>query len=270
MNGGRALAGKRCALVLACVCCFTAGAVHCAESAGSTPGVAAAGARQLSMESFAGLWEPIDKTTRLLTLAGSEPPLNAKAQRLYQAYQAAAAKGDRWFDTEEDCLPLGITRLMAESPFEMIVDRQRVALMFQWNRFFVHFAPRRSQHPKQYDYPNYNGHSIAYLRGDKLILDSTYFTSDTVLDASGLPHSGRLHVVQSLALEDKDTLVDTLTITDPGAFTSSWNAQLRMKRMPAGARLQEDDCVVRKNLAYMHAHRRREAGLAALGLTDLE
>jgi hypothetical protein len=228
----------------------------------------ASAAAAVRMEDFAGFWQPAVKVTQLMTTEGKQPPLNAKARKLYQAIQASAAKGDRWFDTEEDCLPLGMTRMVAESPFEMVVDKNRVALIFQWNRH-VHFAPRKDKHLQEYDYPNYLGHSIAHMNGNQMILDSTYFNNYTVLDYSGLPHSDQLHVVQSLALKDKDTIIDTFTITDPGAFTAPWTTQLTLKRMPAGQQIKEDVCVERKNLMYMNAHKRHDDAMEKLGLDDL-
>jgi hypothetical protein len=223
---------------------------------------------KVRMEDFSGFWQPATKTTKLMTIDGKAPPLTAAASKLYQAYQAAAAKNDRWFDTEEDCLPIGMTRMVAESPFEMVVAKDRVAMIFEWNRH-VHFAPRQAKHATDYDYPAYMGHTIARMNGSQMILDSTYFSSDTILDYSGLPHSDQLNVVQSLALKDKNTLINTVTITDPAAFTNPWRTQLTLKRMPAGAQMKEDVCVTRKNLEYMNAHARREKGLEAAGLSDL-
>lgn len=245
--------------------CIQAAVLPFAGSAVASPKAA------VRMQDFAGFWRADPKVKEFLPLGGGSPPLNAKAKQLYLAYQAAAARGDRWFDTEEDCLPLGITRLVAESPFELVVDKDRVALLFEWNRL-VHFAPRALVHPnKQYDYPNYDGHTIAHMNGNRLVLDSVYFTSDTILDYSGLPHSGQLHVVQSLAFESghHDHVIDTIRITDPRAFTAPWKTQLILTRMPSDTVLPEDVCVDRKNLIYMHAHQRRNAGLKALGLGDL-
>jgi hypothetical protein len=249
----------RCGVTLACI-------VSLSLAAGS---VSADNAKpSIRMESFGGLWQPATKITQLRTIDGKAPPLTANASKLYQAYEAAAAKNDRWFDTEEDCLPLGMTRMVAQSPFELVVDKDRVAMIFEWNRH-VHFALRRATHEKEYDYPAYMGHTIAHMNGTQMVLDSTYFSSDTVLDYSGLPHSDQLHVVQSLLLQDQNTIVDTMTITDPAAFTSPWKTQVTLKRLPAGERIKEDVCVERKNLAVMNAHARRDKGLEALGLSDL-
>lgn len=248
---------SRHALTLACLSALT---LACAS--------VATAANAVRMEDFSGFWQPASKVTKLTTADGKAPPLTPAASKLYQAYQAAAAKNDRWFDTEEDCLPLGMTRMVAESPFELVVDKERVAMIFEWNRQ-VHFAPRKSKHADDYDYPAYMGHTISYMKGNQLVLDSTYFSSDTILDYSGLPHSDQLQVSQSLALKDQNTLINTITITDPAAFTAPWKTQLTLKRLPAGERLKEDVCVERKNLEYMNAHARRDKGLEALGLSDL-
>ncbi|MFT3907540.1 MAG: hypothetical protein QM718_14685 [Steroidobacteraceae bacterium] len=220
------------------------------------------------MQAFAGFWAPAQQVAELKTADGKAPPLKPLARKYYQAFQAAAAKGDRWFDNELDCLPPGMTRLLTQSPFELIVDPEHVALWFQWNRF-VHVAERRSEHPSSYDYPGYLGHTIAYLQGDALVLDSEYFNDETLLDYGGLPHSDKLQLRQVLRLSDANTLVDQLTITDPGAFTTPWITQLNFQRMPAGTRFTEDVCVERQGITKLDAHRRRDAGLKKLGLGEL-
>jgi hypothetical protein len=217
------------------------------------------------MEDFAGLWQPTQKVTALRPTDGKLPALQPRARKLFDAAVASAADGDRWFDNELDCLPLGMTRLMAESPFELVVSATHVALVFEWNRH-VHFAERSAKHAPAYDYPAYLGHTTANLRGTALQLDSVYFTDDTLLDSSGLPHSDKLQVQQSLQLRDANTLVNTLTITDPATFATPWKATLTYGRLPAGAMLKEDVCVERMGLQKLNAHQRRDAGLKQLGL----
>jgi hypothetical protein len=230
---------------------------------GMTAMANAAGAAKL--EDFRGFWQPVSKVTQLRTVNGQLPALTAKGKKFYDAAVASASGGDRWFDNELDCLPIGMTRLMAESPFELVVDEKLVALAFQWNRH-VHVALRRDKHLSEYDYPAYLGYTIAYLRGGALQLDSTYFNDSTILDFSGLPHGEQLRVRQSLALRDANTLVVTMTITDPEYYAKAWQTRLTYNRMPADTLLKEDVCTERMGITKLDAHKRRDAGLKRLGL----
>ncbi|MFT3905268.1 MAG: hypothetical protein QM718_03060 [Steroidobacteraceae bacterium] len=214
--------------------------------------VGLAGPASAANAGFAGFWQPVSKVETLRTATGAAPPLKAAARKTYEANQAAAARGDRKFDDEHNCLPIGLTRLMAESPFELVQTDKQVDFVFEWNRYVLQ-APVRQQHPKQYAYPYYVGHAIARYEGDALIVDSVYFNDETILDRSGLPHSDALHVRQQLQLEGQDTLVDTLTIEDPRTFTQSWQTVLKYQRLPADTVLKEDVCVERLGLKKLDA-----------------
>lgn len=200
-----------------------------------------------SSSDFAGFWEPVAKVTTLKTVNGEAPPLKAEAKKAYEQHQAAAKKGDRSWDNEQKCLPIGMSRLMAESPFELMVAKKNLALIFEWNHF-VHLIDVADKQDKELTYPYYVGHSVAQFKGDAWNIDTIYFNDDTVLDASGLPHSDALHITQTLQLKDANTLENTMTIEDSKTFTKSWQTKLTYKRMPAGAQLKEDVCVERLGL----------------------
>jgi hypothetical protein len=196
-----------------------------------------------------GFWAPLKKIDTLLTTEGKTPPLNAEGKQIYDQHMAEAKAGQRDFDIERKCLPLGLTRLMAESSFELFQAKQEAGLLFEWNRT-VHVAYLRSQHDRdkhelQYAYPYYNGHSIAYTKGNTLVFDTIYFNEDNTLDKSGLPHSEDLHVTQSLKLQDANTLVNVVTIEDAKYYSKPWQTTFTYKRLPQGTYLKEDSCTER-------------------------
>jgi hypothetical protein len=198
---------------------------------------------------FSGFWQPVTKIETLLTVDGKTPPLNAEGKKIYDEHLAQTKLGKRDFDIERKCLPLGLTRLMAESSFELFQGKKEAGLLFEWNRT-VHMAYLRNQHERekhesQYAYPYYDGHSIAYAKGNTLVFDTIYFNEDNTLDKSGLPHSEDLHVTQSLKLKDANTLVDTVTIDDAKYYSKPWQTTFTYKRMPQGAYLKEDSCTER-------------------------
>jgi hypothetical protein len=196
---------------------------------------------------FNGYWSPVSKIATLRTSDGKAPPLNQAGKEIYEINKASATEGDRSFDNESKCLPIGMTRLMAESAFELLQTPGDVALIFEWNRH-VHIAPVRAAHLQQYAYPFYLGNSIAYIRGAALVIDSVYFNDQTLLDRSGLPHSDQLKVQQQLTLKGTNTLQNLMTITDPGMYSKPWTTTLTYRRLPAGERIGEDYCAERMGL----------------------
>jgi hypothetical protein len=216
---------------------------------------AAAAATAMIPPDFNGFWAPVSKVETLHVSDGKAPPLTATAKEIYEINLASAKDGDRSFDNETDCLPIGMTRLMAESPFEIMQTSKDVALIFEWNRH-VHIAPVRNAHPKEgYAYPFYLGNSLARVSGKSLVIDTVYFNDQTILDRSGLPHSDQLKVQQQLTLKDANTLQNRMTITDPETYNRPWSTTLTYTRLPEGERLKEDVCVERLGLKTLKAGR---------------
>ena len=199
-------------------------------------------------------WAPVTKVEKLLASDGKTPPLKPAANEIYEINVASAKEGDRSFDNESDCLPIGMTRLMAESAFELMQTNTDVALIFEWNRH-VHLMPVKSTHAKQYAYPFYLGNSIAIPNGQSLVIDTVYFSDQTILDRSGLPHSDQLKVKQQLTLRDANTLQNVMTITDPQMYSKPWSTALIYRRVTVGERLKEDVCVERMGLKRLKAGR---------------
>ncbi len=204
-----------------------------------------------------GFWQPVKKVETLLTADGKTPPLTAEGKKVYEANLAAAKAGKRDFDIERKCLPLGLTRLMAESSFELFQSKKEVGFIFEWNHV-VHMMNLRDKHDRvkyesQYAYPYYNGHSIASIKGNALVTDSIYFNEDNTLDKSGLPHSEDLQVTQSLSLKDANTLLNVVTIKDPRFYSKAWSTQFTYTRMPAGTYLKDDVCVDRLGIKKLNS-----------------
>ena len=204
-----------------------------------------------------GFWKPATVLTSLRTSGGAAPPLNASAQKLYADRAAAALKGDRSFDNGEKCLPIGITRLLAQSPFELAFTNSDVLFLYEWNRLQRPADLRKTRIEFDRAYPYYLGHPMAWWDGNVLVVDSIYFHDDIVLDANGLPHSDALHLVERYSLQDANTLIADVTVDDAKTFTKSWQTRFAFTRMDANARLTEDVCEDRLGLQNLNTNRNR-------------
>ena len=78
-------------------------------------------------------------------------------------------------------------------------------------------------HPADFD-PAYEGHSIGRWEGDALIVDSVGFNTRFWLSRDGEPHTEQLHTIEKFERPDYNTLLYTLTVDDPGAYTAPWSS----------------------------------------------
>jgi len=195
---------------------------------------------------MAGFWRPVQHISELKTLEGETPPLLPDALALYQERKNSQSEGIPKWDNEHNCLPLGITRLMANYPFELVISEKDLVVIYEWNNH-VQVIPVEEEFG-ELAYPFYLGNSKAAFANGAWTIDSEYFDDTTILDEKGMPHSESLLVTQELQLEGNDRLVNTMTIEDPNVFSKSWQTKITYSRMPAGSQLAEDVCVQRLGL----------------------
>jgi len=81
--------------------------------------------------------------------------------------------------------------------------------------------------------PSWYGESVGhYESGDTLVVDTIGITTRSFIDNYRTPHTDALHVVERFRLTGGDKLLEVLvTVEDPGAFTTSWSAIQRFRRV---------------------------------------
>jgi hypothetical protein len=189
-----------------------------------------------------GVWSIVgSRDDTLKTIDGKLPPLLPSAKTIYDSHLAAAAHGDRSFDSTTRCLPPGLPRLMLiHRPFEILQRPNTIYFVHELNRL-----PRRAylneQLPTDVD-PHYLGYSVAHWDGDTLVIDSAGFEDGTVLDDAGLPHSEALQLTERYRLDKDGThLHATFTIEDAKTFSTPWSFQAEYVRR-RGYELRENVC----------------------------
>jgi hypothetical protein len=195
--------------------------------------------------SFDGVWQLIGYTTELRTVDGAEPPLTAEAATLYHGRRAAFRRGDRSFDlTMKACASPGTPRLMLlPTPFEIIDRPQQITFLFDWNHMFRIVAVGTPI--SVVGYATAVGTSTASRDNDRLVIHSDTFTTNTLLDATGLPHSARLNVRETYSLSsDGKQLRLRLRIEDDKTYTQPWESEVSFRRL-SGYRIKEDICLDR-------------------------
>jgi hypothetical protein len=75
------------------------------------------------------------------------------------------------------------------------------------------------------------GESVGHYEGDELVVDTIGLNDRTFVDSYRTPHTTRLHVVERFKLlEGGKILQASITVDDPGAFTTAWSALQRWRR----------------------------------------
>lgn len=214
---------------------------------GGSPGQAAPAP---DAQALSGVWWTADDDPKLLPADGKPLPFTTEGKHRYEQNLAGLKSGALVDQAVHLCLPEGMPRAMTSAyPFRIIQSPGQVTFVHEANRAYrmVRMADKHAD-PDIWD-PAYMGEGIGKWQGDALIIDSTNFKADRIfLDATGLPASDQLHLVESLKLLDGGKrLEETITITDPGVFSRPWTTRRTYQR--------RDDIQVRTDWVCGEPHR---------------
>ena len=177
---------------------------------------------------FAGLWRPADiyliEDISLGLKPGETVPLNDWAK---QEMSKHLSKND----PEANCLPTGVPR-HAPYPWKIVETPPYIYFLFEGNihsyrQIFMDGRP----HPKDPN-PTWYGHSVGKWEGDTLVIDTVGFNNIFWFDFVGHPHTEQLHTTERYTRKDLGTLLEEVTIDDPGAYTRSFTINASHRLLP--------------------------------------
>ena len=159
---------------------------------------------------------------------GDTIPLLPEAKRLMESRQSKD-------DPEANCLPTGVPRI-APYPWRIVTTRDDKVMYFlfegnihSYRQIFMDGRP----HPAPADLdPTWYGHSIGRWDGDTLVIDTVGFNDRFWFDFRGHPHTEKLHTIERYTRTDMNTLVNEVTIDDPGAYSRPFKLTFRARLMP--------------------------------------
>ncbi len=191
---------------------------------------------------LAGVWWVKAYRADLAPSDGQPPPFTAQGKARYTANKAGLKSGAIVDQATYACTPEGMPRAMTSAyPFQIIATPAQMAFAHEVNHAYRIVAmAERHQDPKIWD-PSYMGDPIAHWDGDTLVVDTTNFKADAIyLDATGLPASDKLHLVEQIRLIDGGAgLEDRITVDDPVMFAKPWTAT-RVYQRRDDVRVQAD------------------------------
>ena len=164
---------------------------------------------------------------------GETIPLLPEAEKIMKARQSKD-------DPEANCLPTGIPRI-APYPWRIVQTPTHIFFLFEGNiHSYRQIFMNVSKHPDDLD-PTWYGHSIGRWEGDTLVVDTIGFNNKFWFDFRGHPHTEKLHTIERYTRKDLGTLVNEITIDDPGAYSKPFKVTFTARFMP-GEELMEYIC----------------------------
>jgi hypothetical protein len=148
--------------------------------------------------------------------------------------------GKAAFPPQVRCWPLGVPAfvLYPAQPIYFVQTPTEVLMTWQADQMVrrVFLTDKHSQNVK----PSWFGESIGhYEDGDTLVVDTIGLNTKTFVDNYRTPHTEKLHVIERFKLmPGAKTIEITVTVDDPGAFTTPWTAMQRFRRVEPGPMLE--------------------------------
>jgi hypothetical protein len=188
---------------------------------------------------ISGMWWVKDRS-EVARLDHDKLPFTPEGAEQYKQNKADIASGKGLAVEHNKCLPPGVPRLMlARYPFQILQRPEQVTFLHEKMHLF-RLIYIDKEHP-HFDL-SYDGESVGKWDGDTLVVDTTDFKDESVIDKTGIPHSDELHVVERFSTKDRGkTLVDQVTMEDPKTFTQPVTFSIEFAKAPK-EELMEDVC----------------------------
>ena len=194
---------------------------------------------------FTGIWTPDQApfyTDRARGEQAPPPPLTPQYAEQFRKVTDAAREGVVLNDPGANCIPGGMPRIMINPyPMEILQQPDRVTFLFEYQNQIRRVFMDGRKHPPEID-PTYLGHSIGRWEGDVLVIETVGLRADTMFDASGIPHSGKLTVVERISKESPTTLAVEITAIDPEALARPWTIK-RTYTLQPDYQIMENVCL---------------------------
>jgi hypothetical protein len=191
---------------------------------------------------FSGVWMGRENRN---TLGKSVPPMTPWAQARFDA--AKPGQGPRMQPLGNDpimvCDPIGYPRIAFynDYPMEFVQTKDRLLEFFDF--YYVHrtiWMDGRKL-PDDPD-PTWYGYSVGHWDGSALVVETTGFNDESWIDNLGHPHSDEMKLEERFQRVDHDTILGTMTLTDPKAYTAPWVSEATTWKWAPKQAMREDLC----------------------------
>ena len=186
---------------------------------------------------LSGVWQriPSEAASAVKSAAGWQPwppPLKGPFAVLWKKRVQQAAAGQRVDDPVRGCLPPGMPRYMTGTmgPLLIIQMPGRVTL-YRDNAPVRRIWVDGRANPKTADLEYFSdGNAIGHYEGADLVTEVVGI-KDEPIDATGVPHSGKLKITERFHRVDSQSLRVDLTLTDADALSRPMRASVLYKAL---------------------------------------
>ena len=204
----------------------------------------------------AGLWVPIDARLSVSDDGSARGPRAGPNAPRYPNFLYSEVPFKPWaraildyrlqnpFEPHARCKPSGGAR-QPLTPYGIelfeIRELQRAYLMDLGGPHTYRIIYMDGREHPAYLTPSYYGHSIGWWEDETFVVDTIGFNERFWIDREGMPHTEQLHTIERYERIDAESMLYTITVDDPGAYTEEWTGGFYM-RWSAGEELFEYVC----------------------------
>jgi hypothetical protein len=158
---------------------------------------------------------------------GSAIPFTDAGKKKYAENVAGLKSGKIVDRSVHICLPEGITRAYLTAwPLQLVSTPTQTTVFFEEKRQVHQIRYLDKHHDTELWDPSYMGDAIGHWEGDTLVVDTNNFNDESYLDATGLPHSDKLRVIERLRkINGGKQLEVTTTVDDPVMYSKPWSSR---------------------------------------------
>ena len=186
-------------------------------------------------QEISGIWWIQQYNSQIVPVDGEGLPFTLEGRARYQENIAGLRNGTIIDEARRTCLPDGVPRVLSSPyPFRIILTPGQVTLIYEINRV-IRVVPLDQplptlDHLETFSF--FSGHSAGRWEGNTLVIETTGFKDSTFIDATGVPHSRELRIIERVRKLDAQTLEVIAEISDPPTFTRPWNARFLYSAHP--------------------------------------
>lgn len=180
-----------------------------------------------------------------------KPEFTTKGQMFFDAYQEAAARGERYQDPTAFCYPAGMPRMMTRYGSLMMLQYPSAIFMVSRlsNEYRVIYLDGRSRVTDKYLDRNWGGESLGYWDGGTLVVETEGFTDEHHLIQQGVVTGSELKITERISmLNDGNTLMTEYTFVDPEHWVGEWK-HTKFRDRVLRSDVKEANCLYQDNLA---------------------
>jgi hypothetical protein len=179
------------------------------------------------------------------------PQLTPEAEAYYDLYKEKAITGVRFGDPATQCYPAGMPRIMTRYGSLMMLQYPTAVFMISRlsNEYRVIYLDGRARLADSNLDRNWGGESLGYWQGDTLVVETTGFTDENHLIQAGIKSGKKLKIIERYRMiNDNNTLVMELTMTDPDHWIGEWK-HVKFRDRVLRSDVKEATCIYTDNLS---------------------